>query len=84
MCLLCASGYSPLMQLPDGTILNAPHVAVQYANGTLATHPKVVSLSLKKQTAVLQLTSGFSQGKPIVYLSTGQDTQRLGELQHGL
>ena len=63
-------GYSPLLQLPDGTILNAPQVAV-LSNGKLSTHPKVVSVAADRSSVVFQLTPGFSQGQPIVYISTG-------------
>jgi hypothetical protein len=65
---LIGAGYSPLIQLPDGTILNAPHVAVASANGTLSRAPKVKALGNGKVT--LDLTPGFSDGKPIVYIST--------------
>jgi hypothetical protein len=68
---ISSSGYSPLLQLPDGTILNAPHVAVQGAQGRLSTHPKVLSVAPDKSSVVFQLTQGFSQGQPIVYISTG-------------
>jgi hypothetical protein len=68
-------GYSPLLQLPDGTVLNAPHVAVasttQAAGGPLALHPKVLSVAPDRSSVVLALTQGFSQGQPIVYISTG-------------
>lgn len=65
------AGYSPLLQLPDGTILNAPHVAVQAAGGRLLKHPKVVAIAPDNSSVVLELTRGFSQGQPIVYISTG-------------
>jgi len=63
-------GYSPLLLLPDGTVLNAPHVAVVQSGGRLALHPKVASVTADRKAAVLALTHGFSQGKPIVYIST--------------
>lgn len=63
-------GYSPLLQLPDGTILNAPQVALQLPNGTLLTHPKVLSVAPDKRSVVFSLTRGFSGGKPIAYIST--------------
>lgn len=53
-------------------MLNAPHVAVAKPGGALALHPKVVSVSPDKSSVVLQLTQGFSQGQPIVYISTGE------------
>lgn len=59
------------MQLPDGTILNAPQVAVLLPNGSLLTHPKVLSVAPDRRSVVFQLTQGFAQGQPIVYISTG-------------
>jgi hypothetical protein len=70
--VLHKAGYSPLLELPGGTVLNAPHVAVARPNGALALHPKVVMVSPDKSSVVLRLTQGFSQGQPIVYISTGE------------
>ena len=67
-CSLAAAGYSPLVQLPDGSILNAPHVAVQRPGKPLAKAAKVHSLAAGKVT--LDLTHGFAKGQPIVYIST--------------
>jgi len=58
-------GYSPLAELPDGTVRNAPHVA----NAT-GRHPKVVSIDLARMTVTLEETTGFSGGKPVRYVST--------------
>lgn len=58
-----APGYSPLVRLPDGSVLNAP----QIANAT-GTHDKVVSITAT--TAKLALTRGFARGNAVRYLST--------------
>jgi hypothetical protein len=58
-------GYSPLIQLPDGTILNAPQVA----NAT-GLHDKVVHIDEAGGTVDLQLTNGFSRGNKVSYVST--------------
>lgn len=58
-------GYSPLIQLPDGTIRNAPHVA--NASGR---HPKVVELSESGGRVRLRETIGFSGDKKVRYVST--------------
>jgi hypothetical protein len=58
-------GYTPLIQLPDGTILNAP----QIANAT-GRHDKVVRLDQVAGTVDLQLTNGFSRGERVQYVST--------------
>jgi len=58
-------GYSPLVELPDGTVRNAPHVA----NAT-GRNPKVVSIDLARMTVTLEETAGFSGGKRVRYVST--------------
>jgi hypothetical protein len=58
-------GYSPLIQLPDGSVLNAP----QIANAT-GLHDKVVRIDEAAGTVDLQLTDGFSRGNKVVYVST--------------
>jgi hypothetical protein len=58
-------GYSPLIQLPDGTIENAP----QIANSTGQAN-KVVSINLANHTVTYQETRGFQGGKGVHYIST--------------
>lgn len=58
-------GYSPLIQLPDGAILNAPHVA----NGS-GQADKVVRLNLGIGTVEYELTPGFANDKDVLYVST--------------
>jgi hypothetical protein len=57
------TGYTPLVQLPDGTVLNAP----QIGNST-GRHDKVVRIG--STTVDLQLTHGFSRTNRVLYLST--------------
>ncbi|HEX5404006.1 MAG TPA: hypothetical protein VFX16_17100 [Pseudonocardiaceae bacterium] len=58
-------GYSPLIQLPDGTIENAP----QIANSTGRAN-KVVGIDLVHHTVTYQETRGFQGGKAVHYIST--------------
>jgi hypothetical protein len=58
-------GYSPLVQLPDGTVLNAPQVA----NGT-GRADKVVRLDTAGGEVTYRETDGFSRGRPVRYVST--------------
>jgi hypothetical protein len=60
-----AAGYSPLVRLPDGSVINAPHVA----NAT-GRHDKVVSMSGDGRWVTLALTAGFARGEAVLYLST--------------
>jgi hypothetical protein len=58
------AGYSPLVELPDGTVLNAP----QIANATGASD-KVIRLDTAKRFAVLGLAEGFYEGFEVYYVS---------------
>ena len=58
-------GYSPLIELPDGTILNAPQLA--NASGTA---DKVVALHPVSGTVVYKETNGFARGNAVKYVST--------------
>ncbi len=58
-------GYSPLIELPDGTIRNAPHVANRSGRAD-----KVVEIDYAARTVRLQETIGVQGGKFVKYLST--------------
>jgi len=58
------AGYSPLIQLPSGVIVNAPHIA----NGT-GQADKVVSIDLIRRTVTYRQTDGFQGGDPVKYVS---------------
>ncbi len=58
-------GYSPLIELPDGTIRNAPHLA----NAT-GQADKIVNLDATRGTVTYRETNGFQNGKAVRYVST--------------
>jgi hypothetical protein len=58
-------GYSPLVQLPNGTVVNAPHVA----NST-GQADKIVAIDRVGLRVTLEETAGFQGGKPVLYIST--------------
>lgn len=58
-------GYSPLIELPDGTILNAPHVANDSGQAD-----KVVELDTVNGTVTYVETEGFQGGRGVRYVST--------------
>jgi len=69
--------YSPLIELPGGTILNAPQIARdQDGDGTiqLAGHEeaadKVVAIDTARRTVRYRETDGFARGNPVRYVST--------------
>jgi hypothetical protein len=58
-------GYSPLIQLPDGTVVNAPHIA-----NVTGKADKALSVDTTAMRVTLQETPGFQGGNPVLYLST--------------
>ena len=59
------TGYSPLIQLPNGTIVNAPHIA--NASGQA---DKVSSIDTEKLRVTYLETDGFARGEAVKYIST--------------
>jgi hypothetical protein len=68
--------YSPLIQMPDGTIRNAPHIA----NGT-GQADKVRALDTAGGTVRYTETDGFSGGKPVKYVSTDASAPDVAALE---
>jgi hypothetical protein len=66
--------YSPLIQLPDGTILNAPQVA----NAT-GLHDKVVAIG--SDWVTLKQTRGFQGGRAVKYVSTDASVELAAALE---
>jgi hypothetical protein len=58
-------GYSPLVQLPDGTVVNAPHIANPTGHAD-----KAVSIDPVGKRVTMEETAGFQGGKPVLYIST--------------
>lgn len=59
------TGYSPLIQLPNGVILNAPQIANESGQGD-----KVISIDTANGKVTYAETDGFSGGKAVKYVST--------------
>lgn len=57
-------GYSPLAELPDGTVLNASHIANKTGQ-----HDKVLSIDFTNGTATFVETEGFYEGDVVFYAS---------------
>jgi hypothetical protein len=58
-------GYSPLIQMPNGTVRNAPHVANN--SGRME---KAVSIDFVARRITLPQVDGFANGKRVKYIST--------------
>ncbi len=70
------AGYTPLIELPNGVIRNAPHVA--NASGQ---HPKVVSIDHAARKVTLRMTNGFAGGKAVKYVSTDASIELAAALE---
>ena len=70
------SGYSPLIELPDGTVLNAP----QLVNGT-GRADKVVSIDAAGRHVTYKETRGFARNNPVRYVSTDSSDQGAAALE---
>jgi hypothetical protein len=69
-------GYSPLIQLPDGTVVNAPHIA----NAT-GTADKVVSIDTSARQVIYRETHGFQGGRAVKYVSTDASDSAVAALE---
>jgi hypothetical protein len=58
------AGYTPMVELPDGTVLNAPHI-----KNSTGEHDRLVSIDLKNRKATFRMTRGFFEGKVVHYTS---------------
>jgi len=56
--------YTPLIELPDGTVLNAPHIKNETGE-----HDRLIAIDLNKKTATFRMTNGFYEGKVVHYVS---------------
>lgn len=56
--------YSPLIQLPNGIVLNAPQI-----KNNSGTHDRLVRIDLEKRTATFKMTDGFFEGRRVHYTS---------------
>ena len=70
-------GYSPLIQLPDGVVMNAPQVA----NNTGEAN-KVVSIDFTNNTVTYKETNGFQGGKALRYASFDSSNPTAATIEH--
>jgi hypothetical protein len=69
-------GYSPLIALRDGTVLNAPQIA-----NTSGRADKVVALDTAGGRVVYRETNGFQGGRPVRYVSTDASDEAAAALE---
>lgn len=79
-------GYSPLIQMPDGTVLNAPQIA-RDANGDGKIDPhteaadKIVTLNIVDSLVTYLLTPGFYDNRVVHYASFDSSSQVAATLE---
>jgi hypothetical protein len=71
------STYSPLIQMPDGVVLNAPQVANDSGHAS-----KVTSIDFVNKTVTYRETHGFQGGKPLRYASFDSSDPATAALEH--
>jgi hypothetical protein len=70
-------GYSPLIQLPDGTIVNAPHIANDSGRAD-----KIVDIDFTKGQVTYRETHGFQGGSAVRYVSTDASDPAVAALEN--
>jgi hypothetical protein len=70
------AGYSPLIQLPNGTVENAPQIG--NASGW---HDKVVSVDMAHSKVTLHETDGEQGGRAVRYVSTDSSDPAIAALE---
>ena len=70
-------GYSPLIELPDGTVLNAPQLVNASGHAD-----KAVAIDTTAGTVRYQLTDGFSRGERVSYVSTDASDPAVAALEN--
>jgi hypothetical protein len=70
------ANYSPLIQLPNGTVLNAPQIANDSGQAD-----KVVSIDTANLSVTYRETNGFQGGKAVKYVSTDSSLDAAAALE---
>jgi hypothetical protein len=72
-------GYSPLIEMPDGTIRNAPQIANNNGNDRA---DKIVRIDFARGTVDILETNGFANGKAVKYISTDASDRAVAALEN--
>jgi hypothetical protein len=70
-------GYSPLIQMPDGVVMNAPQVANNSGQAN-----KVISIDFANKTVTYQETDGFQGGTALRYASFDSSNPTAAAIEH--
>jgi hypothetical protein len=70
--------YTPLIELPDGTVLNAPHIMNKTGQ-----HDRLIRVDLSKHTATFRVTRGFFEGKTVYYTTFNASDPGVSAIEAG-
>lgn len=70
--------YTPLIELADGTVINAPHI--QNKTGQ---HDRLIRIDLSKRTATFKATKGFFEGKTVYYTTFNASDPGVSAIEAG-
>ena len=68
--------YSPLIQLPNGIVLNAPQI-----KNKSGTHDRLIRIDLHKRVATFKMTDGFYEGRRVHYTSFNASDPAIAALE---
>ena len=68
--------YTPLIQLPNGIVLNAPQIKNNSGN-----HDRLVHIDLEKRVATFRMTDGFFEGRRVHYTSFNASDPAIAALE---
>ncbi len=68
--------YTPLIQLPNGIVLNAPQI-----KNNSGTHDRLIRIDLEKRTATFKMTDGFFEGRRVHYTSFNASDPAIAALE---
>lgn len=71
------AGYTPLIQLPDGSVLNAPHLVNDSGRAD-----RVKGLDLQRGRVRLEEVDGFANGRAVRYFSTESSDRLAAKLEN--
>jgi hypothetical protein len=70
--------YTPMIELPDGTVLNAPQIKNQSGE-----HDRLIRIDLSKRTATFKTTKGFFEGKTVCYTTFNASDPGVAAIEAG-
>lgn len=70
--------YTPLIELPDGTVLNAPQIKNESGQ-----HDRLVSIDLKGRKATFKITRGYFEGRTVYYTTFNASDPAIAAIEAG-